>query len=434
MSKQFKIQPGGQIKGEIIVPGDKSISHRSLMLGAIADGVTKVSGFLQGEDTLATLAAFRQMGVEIEQKGTNVVINGVGLNGLKQPKEQLYLGNSGTSVRLMSGLLSGQDFAVEMVGDESLMKRPMKRVVNPLKEMGANIECTESGNLPIKTQAKDNLQGIDFTMPVASAQLKSALILAGLYAETETKITEPETTRDHTECMLDAFGHPVERVGKTITVTPATQLQATEINVPGDISSATFFIVAASITPNSELLINNVGINPTRHAVLEILKLMGANIELRNERKQAGEAVADIYIKSADLKGIQIPEALVPIAIDEFPAILIAAANAEGVTELTGAEELRVKESDRLAAMANGLRACGVELEEREDGMRLVGGQMQGAEIDSYTDHRIAMAFAVAGLTANGEMTINDCDNVATSFPNFVELANSVGMSITSHG
>lgn len=434
MSTQFKIQPGGQVKGEIIVPGDKSISHRSLMLGAIADGVTKVSGFLQGEDTLATLAAFRQMGVEIEQEGTNVVINGVGLHGLKPPEEKLYLGNSGTSVRLMSGLLSGQGFEVEMIGDASLMQRPMKRVVDPLKQMGVHIECTEHGTLPIKIQAKESLHGIDFTMPVASAQLKSALILAGLYAETETRITEPETTRDHTECMLEAFGHSVRREEKTIVVTPATQLQATDIKVPGDISSATFFIVAASITPNSELLINNVGINPTRHAVLEILQLMGANIELRNQRKEAGEAVADIYMKNAKLTGIQIPEALVPIAIDEFPAILIAAANAEGITELTGAEELRVKESDRLAAMANGLRACGIELEEREDGMRLVGGQMQGAEIDSYTDHRIAMAFAVAGLTATSEMRINDCENVATSFPNFVELASSVGMKISVHG
>ncbi len=429
-NSRFRVKPGGAIKGRLVVPGDKSISHRALMLGAIADGNTTIHGFLQGEDTLATAKAFQQMGVEIDNDGSLVRIKGVGLKGLSESNTPIDLGNSGTSVRLMTGLLSGQLFNTELVGDVSLMTRPMLRIINPLRTMNAELVCSEKGTLPIKISGGHHLKGIEYELPVASAQLKSCLLLAGLYAEGETTIIENQATRDHTERMLSAFSHSVTKNKNRITVSQAEKLVGTEIIVPADFSSAAFFIVAATITPGSDVVLENVGVNPTRNAMLKIMALMGADIELQNERVQSGEPIADIHIKSSDLHGIDIPEELVPIAIDEFPAILVAAANATGTTNLTGAAELRVKESDRIQSMLDGFIATGVQALASEEGMTIEGGRINGGEVNSHGDHRIAMAFAVAGLVAKGPIVINDCENVATSFPGFVELAQTAGMSI----
>jgi 3-phosphoshikimate 1-carboxyvinyltransferase len=427
----FKVKPGGHITGRITVPGDKSISHRALMLGAIADGETTIKGFLQGEDTLATANVFQQMGVEIENNVDVVKVKGVGLHGLRAYDKALDFGNSGTSVRLMTGLLSAQSFNSELIGDESLMTRPMMRVIDPLRTMNANISCSDKGTLPIKITGGNQLKAIDYELPVASAQLKSCLLLAGLYAEGLTSIIENKVTRDHTERMLGAFSHPVIKNGNKISIHKAEKLVATEISVPADFSSAAFFIVAASICPDSDVVLENVGVNPTRNAMLKIMELMGADIELQNTREQSGEPVADIHIKSSELNGIDIPEELVPIAIDEFPAILIAAACAKGTTRLSGAAELRVKESDRIQSMLDGFIATGIKAEATEDGMIIERGQFQGGVVDSYGDHRIAMAFAVAGMVSDEEILINNCDNVATSFPGFVELAKKAGMKIT---
>ncbi len=430
-SSSFRIIPGGAINGQLTVPGDKSISHRALMLGAIADGETTISGFLQGEDTLATASVFQQMGVGIENDGELVKIKGVGLDGLKPYDKALDFGNSGTSVRLMTGLLSAQSFDSELIGDESLMTRPMMRVINPLRLMNAKINCTNDGTLPVKITGGQALNAIEYEMPVASAQLKSCLLLAGLYAEGITSVIENKVTRDHTERMLGAFSNPVKRDGNTISINKAEKLVATDIHVPADFSSAAFFIVAASICSGSDVVLQNVGVNPTRDAMLKIMQLMGANIELQNVREQSGEPIADIHIKSSDLRGIDIPEELVPIAIDEFPAILVAAACAKGETRLTGAAELRVKESDRIQAMLDGFRATGIKAEGTDDGMIVEGGQFIGGIIDSCGDHRIAMSFAVAGMVSKEAISINDCDNVATSFPGFVELASQAGMNIS---
>ena len=430
-SSSFRIIPGGAINGQLTVPGDKSISHRALMLGAIADGETTISGFLQGEDTLATASVFQQMGVGIENDGELVKIKGVGLDGLKPYDKALDFGNSGTSVRLITGLLSAQSFDSELIGDESLMTRPMMRVINPLRLMNAKINCTNDGTLPVKITGGQALNAIEYEMPVASAQLKSCLLLAGLYAEGITSVIENKVTRDHTERMLGAFSNPVKRDGNTISINKAEKLVATDIHVPADFSSAAFFIVAASICSGSDVVLQNVGVNPTRDAMLKIMQLMGANIELQNVREQSGEPIADIHIKSSDLRGIDIPEELVPIAIDEFPAILVAAACAKGETRLTGAAELRVKESDRIQAMLDGFRATGIKAEGTDDGMIVEGGQFIGGIIDSCGDHRIAMSFAVAGMVSKEAISINDCDNVATSFPGFVELASQAGMNIS---
>lgn len=427
----FQVNPGGVISGRIIVPGDKSISHRALMLGAIAEGETTITGFLQGEDTLATAKAFQQMGVEIENDGKLVRINGVGLRGLKKSSSPIDLGNSGTSVRLMTGLLAGQNFDSELIGDKSLMTRPMLRVIKPLRSMKADISCTESGTLPIHITGEKQLQGIEYELPVASAQLKSCLLLAGLYAEGVTTIIENKTTRDHTERMLSAFSHPITRNKNRISISKADKLTGTDINIPADFSSAAFFIVAATIASGSDLVLENVGINPTRDAMLQIMQLMGADIELENKREQSGEPVADIHIKSSELKGIDIPEELVPVAIDEFPVIMVAASCAQGETRLSGAAELRVKESDRIQSMLDGFIAIGVQAKDTEDGMIIQGGEYNGGEVNSHGDHRIAMAFAVAGLMSKAPIRINDCENVATSFPGFVELAQTAGMNIT---
>lgn len=429
----FALQPGGCLSGTLRVPGDKSISHRSIMLGALAEGTTHVSGFLEGEDSLATLRAFRAMGVDIEGPDAGrVVIHGVGMQGLKAPSEPLDLGNSGTSIRLMAGLLAGQAFDVEMVGDASLSKRPMRRVTEPLAQMGARIDTAAGGTPPLTIHGGASLKGIDYTLPMASAQVKSCVLLAGLYAEGETRVTEPAPTRDHTERMLQGFGYEVHRDGPTAWLSGGGRLTATDIDVPADISSAAFFMVGAAIAENSNVLLEHVGVNPTRTGIIDILRLMGANIEVLNEREVGGEPVADIRVSSSRLKGIRIPEALVPLAIDEFPALFVAAACAEGETVLTGAEELRVKESDRIQVMADGLVRMGVKAEPTPDGIVIQGGPMQGARVDSHGDHRIAMSFAMAALRAQGEVIINDCANVNTSFPGFVALAARAGLKIQS--
>jgi len=431
----FTVEPGGQLTGRARVPGDKSISHRSIMLGSLAEGVTEVSGFLEGEDSLATLNAFRAMGVIIAgpEQG-RVSIRGVGLHGLRAPSGPLYLGNSGTSMRLLSGLLAGQQFDTVMTGDASLSRRPMKRVTTPLATMGAVIEATGQGTAPLTVRGGRNLHGIEYTLPVASAQVKSCLLLAGLYAQGRTCVTEPAPTRDHTERMLTGFGYPVERQGATACVTGGGRLAATRIDVPADISSAAFFLVGASIAPGSDLVLEHVGINPTRTGVIDILRLMGASIDVQNSREIGGEPVADLRVRHAPLRGIEIPEHLVPLAIDEFPALFIAAACATGRTVLTGAEELRVKESDRIQVMADGLAALGIDAQPTPDGIVIQGGTLQGGRIDSHGDHRIAMAFAMAALRAAGPIRIDDCANVNTSFPDFVDLAANSGLRISSAG
>ncbi|UUT25558.1 bifunctional prephenate dehydrogenase/3-phosphoshikimate 1-carboxyvinyltransferase [Pseudomonas sp. T8] len=427
----FLANPGGRLTGRIRVPGDKSISHRSIMLGSLAEGTTEVEGFLEGEDALATLQAFRDMGVVIEgPHHGRVTIHGVGLHGLKPAPGPIYLGNSGTSMRLLSGLLAAQSFDSVLTGDASLSKRPMNRVANPLREMGAVIETAAEGRPPMTIRGGHKLKGLTYTMPMASAQVKSCLLLAGLYAEGKTTVTEPAPTRDHTERMLRGFGYPVAVDGATASVESGGKLQATHIEVPADISSAAFFLVAASIAEGSELVLEHVGINPTRTGVIDILRLMGADISLENQREVGGEPVADLRVRAAKLKGIDIPEELVPLAIDEFPVLFVAAACAEGRTVLRGAEELRVKESDRIQVMADGLLALGVKCEPTPDGIIIDGSQIGGGEVHGHGDHRIAMAFSVASLRANAPIRIHDCANVATSFPNFLALCAQVGIRV----
>ena len=432
---RFHVRPGGALRGRLRVPGDKSISHRSIMLGALADGVTEVTGFLEGEDSLATLRAFRQMGVRIDgPSGGRVTIHGVGMRGLRPPAVPLDLGNSGTSMRLMAGLLAGQRFDCTLVGDASLSKRPMRRVTEPLARMGARIESTERGTAPLHIRPVPGLTAIRYDMPVASAQVKSSLLLAGLYAEGETCVTEPAPTRDHTERMLAGFGYPVRRDGNRACVQGGGRLTACAIDVPADISSAAFFLVGASIAPGSDLVLEHVGLNPTRTGVLAILREMGADITVLNERHVGGEPVGDLRVRAAPLRGIRIPEDQVPLAIDEFPALFVAAACAEGETVLTGAEELRVKESDRIQVMADGLAALGVGARPTPDGIRIQGGPIGGGRIASHGDHRIAMSFAVAALRAGGAIAIDDCANVDTSFPGFAALAAGAGLDIAVEG
>ncbi len=445
----FDISPGGRLTGDIRVPGDKSISHRSIMFGSLAEGVTEVEGFLEGEDSLATLAAFRRMGVVIDgpERG-RVTIHGVGLRGLRAPDGPLDLGNSGTSMRLMSGLLSTQAFDTELTGDASLSRRPMRRVTQPLASMGARIETGDSGTPPLRIRGGSRLHGVRYDMPVASAQVKSALLLAGLYAEGETCVTEPAPTRDHTERMLTAFGYLVTRHHNTVCVKGGGRLNPTRIEIPADISSAAFFMVGAAIAPDSDVTLTGVGINPTRIGVINILQQMGARIELIDKRMYGGEPVADLRVRTSALKGIEIPLEQVPLAIDEFPAIFIAAACADGRTVLAGAEELRVKESDRIQVMADGLQLLGIDAQPTPDGIIIHGkggadargtdvksvpeneAVFSGGEIQSHGDHRIAMAFAIAALRASGPICVRDCKNVDTSFPGFVELARRAGLGI----
>lgn len=428
----FLANPGGSLSGTLRVPGDKSISHRSIMLGSLADGITEVEGFLEGEDALATIQAFRDMGVVIEGPNQGrVTVHGVGLHGLKPPPGPIYLGNSGTSMRLLSGLLAAQPFDTTLTGDASLSKRPMNRVAKPLRDMGAVIETAAEGRPPLTIRGGQKLSGMHYEMPMASAQVKSCLLLAGLYAAGRTSVTEPAPTRDHTERMLQGFGYPVLVEGSTAAVEPGNKLHATQIEVPADISSAAFFMVAASIAEGSDITLEHVGINPTRTGVIDILKLMGADIQLTNQREVGGEPVADIRVRAARLKGIEIPEKLVPLAIDEFPVLFVAAACAEGRTTLRGAEELRVKESDRIQVMADGLQTLGVKATPTPDGIIIEGGAaFGGGEVWAHGDHRIAMSFSVAALRAGAAVRIHDCANVATSFPNFLALAERAGMRV----
>lgn len=435
-------QAAESISGTIKVPGDKSISHRSIMFGALAEGRTEISGFLQGEDCIATRHAFEAMGVTIRDENDTIIIDGVGLHGLKAPENDIDVGNSGTGMRLLAGLLAGQSFSSTLIGDESLMGRPMGRVANPLTEMGAVVETLDNGCAPIRISPSSALTGIEYQQNVASAQVKSALLLAGLYASGTVTVHEPGISRDHTERMLRQFGYEVETIingdERTTVLQGGGKLMASNVAVPSDISSAAFYMVAAAISPanNVGVTIKQVGINPTRTGVIDILTLMGAELSYENE-DQSAEPVADIVVRSSDLKGIDVPESLVPLAIDEFPVIFVAAACARGEFVLRNAKELRVKESDRITAMIDGLKALGVDCEELPDGVIIRGNPdnpfPQAATVDSLTDHRIAMAFAVAGIRASAGITIKDCDNVATSFPNFRALAASVGMRITDN-
>lgn len=442
VTQKFTILPGAKtFQGKFTVPGDKSVSHRSIMFGAIAEGTTHVTGFLEGEDALATLQAFRDMGVSIEgPKNGEVTIHGVGMQGLKAPAGAIYMGNSGTSMRLLAGMLSAQQFDSVMTGDASLTKRPMERIAKPLREMGAQIQTTgERGTPPVSITGAQALKGIHYDLPMASAQVKSGILLAGLWAEGETSVTEPEPTRDHTERMLRAFGYEVKTEGNRITLQGGGKLVGTDIQVPSDISSAAFFMVGAAITENSDVTLEAVGINPTRTGVIEILKQMGADLSVENERIAGGEPIADIRIRgSRTLKGIHVPEDQVPLAIDEFPALFIAAACAEGQTVLTGAAELRVKESDRIQVMADGLKTMGIDCTPTDDGIIIQGkgkagdwsAVFTGGEIESHHDHRIAMSFSIAGLRTCGEIKIIGTETVATSFPTFTELAGVAGLNI----
>lgn len=430
----YIVQPVQGAAGAIRVPGDKSISHRALMLGSIADGVTEVRGFLESEDCLATMKAMTALGVTIERPGVQEVrVHGVGMRGLKPAGHALDMGNSGTAMRLMTGLLSGQAFDSELIGDSSLMQRPMERAAAPLRQMGARI-VTLNGKPPVRITGGAPLVGIHYDLPVASAQVKSAVLLAGLYAKGATTVVEPAVTRDHTERMLLGFGCAIDAANGTIRLEPPSRLSACSLEVPGDFSSSAFFLVAGSISRGAGLTIKGVGINPTRTGMLDILGLMGADLRLINHRTAGAEPVADIEVRPATLRGIHVPEHLVPLAIDEFPALFVAAACAEGETVVTGAEELRVKESDRIAVMAEGLKAMGVECEVLPDGMRIrgrpQGHAFNGGKIDSHGDHRIAMSFTIASLRSAGVIRIEDVANVATSFPGFLQTARSAGLDL----
>ncbi|QII29559.1 3-phosphoshikimate 1-carboxyvinyltransferase [Stenotrophomonas maltophilia] len=424
---------GQPLQGSLTIPGDKSVSHRSVMFAALADGTSHIEGFLEGEDTRATARIFSQLGVRIETPSASQrIVHGVGIDGLQAPSAPLDCGNAGTGMRLLAGLLAGQAFDCTLVGDESLSGRPMRRVTGPLSQMGAKIDTEADGTPPLQVHGGQTLNGIDFASPVASAQIKSAVLLAGLYAHGETSVTEPHPTRDYTERMLSAFGVDIAFSPGKARLRGGQRLRATDIVVPADFSSAAFFLVAASIIPGSELRLKQVGLNPRRTGLLHALRLMGADITEENPAEQGGEPVADLVVRYAPLKGVRIPEELVPDMIDEFPALFVAAAAAEGQTVVTGAAELRVKESDRLAAMATGLRALGMQVDETEDGATLHGGVALGSgTIESHGDHRIAMAFAIAGQISHGEVRINDIANVATSFPDFDGLARSAGFNLS---
>src|SRR5450631_146023 len=431
----FEAHPAMRVFGTMTVPGDKSISHRALMLSGIAEGVSEVTGFLASEDCMATLSVMRALGVRIEQpSATHVLIHGVGLHGLQAAGRPLDMGNAGTAMRLFTGLLSAQKFDSQLIGDASLMKRPMERVAKPLREMGADVR-THNGTPPVDISAARGLRGIDYRMPIASAQVKSAILLAALYAREPTTIGAPATSRDHSERMLESCGVRIVSEGLSITLHPPERLSNQKLTVPGDFSSAAFFIVAGLIAGSEEgLLIQNVGLNPTRTGLLDILRGMGGRIEIVNARASGAEPVADLRVRASPLRGIRVPRELVSLAIDELPVLFIAAACARGETWVTGAGELRVKESDRIAAMSAGLTTLGVAHSPLPDGMRIEGRNdgkaFAAGELDSFGDHRIAMSFAIASLRAAGAITIRDVANVATSFPGFVGLAQSVGLAI----
>jgi 3-phosphoshikimate 1-carboxyvinyltransferase len=434
VSQRFQVQPSARVEGVIEVPGDKSVSHRALMLGAIATGTSHVTGFLPGEDCLATLAALRSLGIEIRQQDpTTIDVVGQGRHGLAPVSHGLDMGNSGTAMRLFMGLLAAQSFPTELVGDESLSRRPMERVARPLRQMGADIQ-TSNGTPPVRIAGGVELHGIRFEMPVASAQVKSAVLLAGLYARGETTVTEPAVTRDHTERMLARLGWPVHRSGRTVTVAGEARLTGTQIEVPGDLSSAAFMALAGCLATEGELVIEGVGLNPTRTGILRILELMGASLRVETLPDEGGEPVGRVIVRPSRLRGVEIPPDLVPLAIDEFPVIFVAAALASGETIIRGAEELRHKESDRIRVMADGLRALGIDVHELPDGARIQGGQLQGGTIDSGGDHRVAMSFAVGASRAAGPVTILNTANVATSYPGFVTQARAIGLDIRAVG
>ncbi len=432
MPERFRVEPVQEVGGELRVPGDKSISHRSLMLGAVAEGATRVTGFLNSEDCLATRAAMQALGVHVDDSAPGeLTVHGVGLQGLKAPDAPLDLGNSGTAIRLMTGLLAGQSFDSELTGDDSLRSRPMERVAQPLRMMGARIQ-TQDGCAPIRVSGGATLRGIDYSMPVASAQVKSALLLAGLYASGDTTVRAPGPSRDHTERMLLAMGagltQHADEHGVSLSARPL--LKSLTLDVPGDFSSAAFFIVAGCLGATDGLLIRGVGVNPTRIGLMTVLNAMGAKIELRNPRRQGAEPVADILVQRSELRGIDVPPELVPLAIDEFPVLFIAALAANGETRIRGADELRHKESDRIAVMARGMKALGGSVRELDDGLIISGGRLGGGRVDSCGDHRIAMSFAVASLIADDEIEIESTAQVATSFPEFAATARAAGLRV----
>ncbi|HMM77543.1 MAG TPA: 3-phosphoshikimate 1-carboxyvinyltransferase [Gammaproteobacteria bacterium] len=432
IGEELIVRPGGALHGRLCVPGDKSISHRAVMFGALAEGVTEIRDCLLGEDVRATMAAFRAMGVRIEEldEGRLIRVHGAGQGGLVPPQDVLDLGNSGTSIRLITGILAGAGVAATLTGDASLRRRPMKRVTEPLARMGAQIATAANGTPPIVVQPGAPLHGIELAMNVASAQVKSAVLLAGLHARGRTCVVEPAPTRDHTERMLRGFGARVDVDGPRVCVDGGQRLRGASIAVPADLSSAAFFIVGASIAPGSEILLENVGVNPTRTGVLDILAHMGADVEHLNEREVGGEPVADLRVRAARLRGIDVPPELVPLAIDEFPILFVAAACAEGVTRVHGAEELRHKESDRIATMAAGLAEAGIAVRTFDDGIEIAGGRLAGATIASHGDHRVAMSFAIAALRAESPMRITGAATIATSFPSFVDLARRAGLGL----
>ncbi len=425
--------PGTPLQGTLTIPGDKSVSHRAVMFAALADGTSHIHGFLEGEDTRATARMFEQMGVRIDTPTPSTrIVHGVGIDGLKAPAGVLDCGNAGTGMRLMAGVLAGQAFDSTLVGDDSLSKRPMRRVTDPLALMGARIDTAANGTPPLQVHGGQALQGIEYALPVASAQVKSCVLLAGLYAQGETSVLEPHPTRDYTERMLRAFGVEIDFEPGRARLRGGQRLRATDVVVPADFSSAAFFLVAASIIPGSAVRLLQVGLNPRRTGLLDALRLMGADITIENAGEQGGEPVGDLVVRHAPLHGAVIPEAIVPDMIDEFPALFIAAAAAKGQTVISGAAELRVKESDRLAAMATGLRSLGIQVDEVADGATIHGGRIGAGTIDAHGDHRIAMAFAIAGQLASGEVRVEDVANVATSFPGFDALARGCGFRLVT--
>ena len=427
----YVVRPTGPLVGALEMPGDKSISHRAVILGSLATGKTTIRGLLEAEDVLSTISAFQAMGVSIHRRpGENCRIVGVGLRGLRAPRSDLDLGNSGTSMRLLCGVLAGQTFRSTLTGDQSLLTRPMERVTTPLEKMGASIRVSAGGVAPLDIEPVSRLNGMDYRMPIASAQVKSAILLAGLYARNRTIIREEVPTRDHTERMLEGFGYPVDRHTSHTVLQPSGVLHAADLTIPGDFSSAAFFLVAASVVPGSRIELHGVGMNPTRTGLLDILQSMGAKIEINNSRTAAGEPVADLVAESSDLCGVDVPAALVSRTIDEFPVLSIAAAHANGATRISGAKELRFKESDRIATVVAALRSVGIEVSEQPDGMVIEGGVIQEGTVDSRKDHRVAMAFAVAGAGAAGVVRILNCANVVTSFPDFAKCSQRVGVKL----
>ena len=443
------ISAGGNVNGSVVVPGDKSCSHRAVIFASLAQGNSNITGFLAGEDSLNTMQALQSMGVAIERHSdTALSIEGVGLHGLVAPDQPIYMGNAGTGMRLIAGILAAQTFATEVTGDESLSRRPMGRIIEPLRQMGAQVTGDEQNRPPLKFVPVEAIQPMHYNLPMASAQVKSCVLLAGLYADGVTSVTEPAPTRDHTERMLRAFGYSVtsqndrqdqsdshsgsqnNHQASTISLQGNGVLRGCDLTIPADISSAAFIIVAASIGTNSNVTLNGVGINPTRTGVIDILRLMGADITLTNERLAGDEPIADIQVKSAELNGIDVPEHLVPLAIDELPVVFIAAAVANGTTRVTGAEELRVKESDRIACMAEGLEAIGVQATATEDGMIVHGSPIRGGVVETHFDHRIAMSFCIAALRSSGPVVVKDAQHIDTSFPGFFRLITELGMTV----